>query len=151
MPFSGHRTPNAHRAADRVALNATLSCLAGCGIGELLDLVIGAALSASLGFLLGYALTLNSLRRGGLALRHALGLALAADALSTAIMEVAHAGITLTISGAMHVGPQSVLFWAGLAGSLLVAALAAYPANRWLLARAQRHAAQTTSPPQQHE
>jgi hypothetical protein len=140
MPFAHHGKRNASQKLDRVALNATLACLAGCGLGELLDIVIGAALSTGVGFLAGYALTLRSLLGGGLVLRRALGLALAADALSTTIMEIAHAGITLSISGAAHIGPQSALFWIGLAASLLAAAFAAYPANRWLIARGRTHA-----------
>jgi hypothetical protein len=151
MPLARHHQRHPNGKVDQVALSATLSCLAGCGLGEILDIVIGALLSAGLGFLFGYALTLKSLLRGGLPLRRALGLALAADALSTVIMEIAHAGIALLLTGAMHIGPHSILFWIGLAGALVVAAFAAYPANRWLIMREHSRALTRSASPSQHE
>jgi hypothetical protein len=40
----------------------------------------------------------------------------------------------------MEAGLSDLLFWGSLAGALLVAGLAAYPANRWLIARGRGHA-----------
>ena len=76
----------------------------------------------------------------GLALRRAAVLAFASDTASIAIMEIVDNGIMLAIPGAMDAGPGSTLFWGSLALSLAIAALAAFPVNRWLILRGQGHA-----------
>ncbi len=83
---------------NRLALNATLHCLSGCAVGEVLGMVIGTALGWSalstiglavgLAFVFGYAFTMVPLLRAGLAFRAVLKLALAADTVSIAIMEI---------------------------------------------------------------
>ena len=135
---------------DRLALSATVHCLTGCGIGEVLGIVIGTALgwdsfgtialAVGLAFAFGYAFTLVPLLRGGLPVRKALRLSLAADTLSIAIMEIVDNGVMLVIPGAMDAGLESGLFWGSLAFALIVAGLAAYPVNRWLIARGRGHA-----------
>jgi hypothetical protein len=55
-----------------------------------------------LAFVFGYLFTMVPLLRAGLALRAALGLALAADTASVAIMEVVDNAVMLAIPGAMH-------------------------------------------------
>ena len=40
----------------------------------------------------------------------------------------------------MDAGVTSLLFWASLAVALLVAGAAAFPVNRWLIARGKGHA-----------
>lgn len=135
---------------DRLALSATLHCLTGCGIGEVSGMVIGTALgwgnlptialAVALAFAFGYALTLVPLLRAGLGLRAALGLALAADTASIAVMEVVDNGVMLAVPGAMDAGLGDPLFWGSLALALAVAAAAAFPVNRWLIARGRGHA-----------
>lgn len=74
---------------------------------------------------------------------HRLGgylLALASDTVSIAVMEVVDNLIMLVIPGAMSAGLQTSLFWGSLALSLAIAALAAFPVNRWLIARGRGHA-----------
>ncbi len=122
----------------------------GCGIGEVLGTVIGTAfgwgnlptlaLAVALAFAFGYALTLMPLLRAGLGFRAALGLALAADTASIAVMEVVDNAAMLAVPGAMDAGLADPLFWASLAASLFVAAVAAFPVNRWLIARGRGHA-----------
>jgi hypothetical protein len=68
-------------------------------------------------------------------------IALASDTLSIAIMEIVDNAIILLIPGAMDAGVGDVMFWASLAVALVVAGAAAYPVNRWLLARGKGHAA----------
>jgi Domain of unknown function (DUF4396) len=46
----------------------------------------------------------------------------------------------LVIAGAMEPGLTSFLFWGSLAFALGVAFVAAFPANRWLIARSRGHA-----------
>lgn len=147
-----HHAHHAHSAVpslNRTAWSATLHCLTGCAIGEVLGMVIGTALgwgnaatialAVVLAFLFGYALTLRPLVNA-LPLAAAIKLALAADTASIAVMEVVDNAIMLVIPGAMDAGLASVLFWASLAVALAVAAIAAFPVNRWLIARGRGHA-----------
>ena len=134
---------------NRTAWSATLHCLTGCAIGEVLGMVIGTALgwgngatialAVLLAFLFGYALTLRPLLRH-MQFGSAARLALAADTASITVMEIVDNGIMLVIPGAMDAGLDAPLFWGSLAFSLAVAALAAFPVNRWLIARGRGHA-----------
>jgi hypothetical protein len=143
------------QAADAQSLNqlarqATIHCLTGCGIGEVLGLVISTqlgwhnlpsiVLAIVLAFAFGYGLTLRPLIGSGMPLRNALRLAFAADTVSIIVMEIVDNAIVVAIPGAMDAGITDVLFWASLAVSLVIAALAAFPVNRWLIARGRGHA-----------
>jgi hypothetical protein len=135
---------------NRTAFQATMHCLTGCAIGEVLGMVIGTALGWSnlativiavlLAFLFGYALTLIPLLRAKMAFSTALGLAFASDTASIALMEIVDNAIMLVIPGAMDAGLSSALFWASLALSLIIAGIAAFPLNRWLISRGLGHA-----------
>jgi hypothetical protein len=135
---------------NRLAFSATAHCLTGCAIGEILGLVIGTALGWSnwptvalavgLAFLFGYSFTMVPLLRGGIVLGTAVGLALAADTLSIAVMEIVDNAIILAVPGAMEAGLASLLFWGSLAFALAVAFVAAFPVNRYLIARGRGHA-----------
>ncbi|WP_433133940.1 DUF4396 domain-containing protein [Micromonospora sp. CA-240977] len=137
-------------ASWRMAAQATLHCLTGCAIGEVLGMVIGTALgwhagptvvlSIALAFVFGYALTMRPLLAAGLGLRAALSVALAADTVSIAVMEVLDNTIMVVVPGAMDAGLSSVLFWAALAFSLAVAFVLTVPVNRWLISRGKGHA-----------
>jgi len=98
------------------------------------------ALAVALAFLFGYALTIRPLLASGMAFRQAARLALAADTASITVMEIVDNAIMLVVPGAMDAGLDSVLFWGSLAFALAVAAVAAYPVNRWLIARGRGHA-----------
>ena len=144
-----HQAP-AGTTLNALAWSATLHCLTGCAIGEVLGMVIGTALGLGnavtialavvLAFLFGYALTIRPLLRSGLAFGAAARLALAADTASITIMEIVDNAIMLVIPGAMSAGLGSALFWGSLAFSLAIAGLAAFPVNRWLIARGRGHA-----------
>ena len=97
-------------------------------------------ISIVLAFVSGYAFTLLPLLRAGVGLVAALGLALASDTLSITIMEIVDNAVVLLIPGAMDAGLTDWLFWASLAVSLVLAGVAAFPANRWLISRGQGHA-----------
>ncbi|HLS57507.1 MAG TPA: DUF4396 domain-containing protein [Zeimonas sp.] len=135
---------------DRVALMATLHCLSGCAIGEVAGMVIGTALGWSngqtlalavvLAFLSGYALTMMPLLRAGYRVKTAARLALAADTASITIMEIVDNLVMLAIPGAMDASLDSPLFWGSLAAALVIAGVAAFPVNRWLIARGSGHA-----------
>ena len=97
-------------------------------------------ISIVLAFVSGYGLTLLPLLRAGLGLGAALGLALASDTLSITIMEIVDNAVVFLIPGAMDAGLTDWLFWISLAVSLVLAGVAAFPANRWLISRGQGHA-----------
>src|SRR5829696_10344865 len=99
-----------------MATQATAHCLTGCAIGEVLGMIIGAtvALSVALAFFFGYALTMRGVLRAGLPFRQALRVALAADTLSIAVMEIVDNAVVLAVPGAMDAGVDGLLFWAPL-------------------------------------
>jgi Domain of unknown function (DUF4396) len=135
----------------RQAIDATRHCLTGCAIGEVLGMVIGTALgwhtaatvivSIALAFLFGYALTMRSVLRSDVSFRRALGVALAADTVSIAVMELVDNAVVLLVPGAMAAGLTSPLFWGSLAASLAIAFVVTVPVNRALIARGRGHAA----------
>ena len=135
---------------NRLAFSATAHCLTGCAIGEVLGMVIGTALgwgkaatialAVALAFFFGYSLTMLPLLRSGMALAAVLPLAFASDTLSITVMEIVDNLIMLAVPGAMEAGPTSLLFWSSLAFALLIAGAAAFPVNRWLIARGKGHA-----------
>jgi hypothetical protein len=137
-------------ALRQLAFSATLHCLTGCAIGEVLGMVIGTGLgwdnlptivlSVALAFLFGYSLTLRPLLASGLAFAAAARLALAADTLSITVMEFVDNAIMLVIPGAMEAGPRSALFWGSLVVALGIAFVAAFPVNYWLIRRGRGHA-----------
>jgi len=149
--MSAHaHTLHAPRSLNRTAFAATLHCLTGCAIGEVLGMIIGTALgwgnaatialAVTLAFLFGYSLTMLPLLRAGLALGIALPLAFASDSISIAVMELADNGIMLAVPGAMDARLTDPLFWSALGIALVVAFAFAYPLNRFLIARGQGHA-----------
>ena len=138
------------QSLNRVAFSATWHCLTGCAVGEVLGVAIGTALgwgnaqtialAIVLAFFFGYAFTAVPLLRSGLAFGTAAGIALAADTISIAVMELVDNAVILVVPGAMEAGLDDPLFWGTLAFALAVAFVAAYPVNRWLIARGRGHA-----------
>ncbi|HEX2197569.1 MAG TPA: DUF4396 domain-containing protein [Burkholderiales bacterium] len=144
-----HHHHPATPSLNRTAWSATLHCLTGCAIGEVLGMVVGTALGWSnaativlavvLAFFFGYLLTLLPLVKA-VGLSSGMKLALAADTASITVMEIVDNAIMLAIPGAMDAGLQSALFWGSLALALAIAAVAAFPVNRWLIKRGRGHA-----------
>jgi Domain of unknown function (DUF4396) len=145
-----HEMPTEGSALTAMAVVATLHCLTGCAIGEVLGMAVGTALGFSnlgtvalaigLAFLFGYSLTSWPLLRSGMALAAVVPIALAVDTVSIATMEVVDNAIMLAIPGAMEAGLGDLLFWGALGVALAIAGLAALPVNRWLLKRGKGHA-----------
>lgn len=149
-----HLHHNYHRVKERplnrVALMATVHCLSGCAIGEIAGMVIGTALGWSnaatialaitLAFLSGYLLTMLPIVRAGYDYKAAMSIAFAADTTSITIMEIVDNLMMLIIPGAMDAALDSLLFWGSLAIALMIAGVAAFPVNRWLIARGRGHA-----------
>jgi hypothetical protein len=136
--------------ANRLAAQATNHCLTGCGIGEVLGMVLATwwgwgnaasiALAVALAFFFGYSLTLIPLLRAGTALGAAIGIALVADTLSIATMELVDNAVLLVWPGAMEAYLDDALFWIALAIALAVAWGPTFLVNRALIKRGKGHA-----------
>jgi Domain of unknown function (DUF4396) len=136
--------------ANRLAVSATNHCLTGCGIGEVLGMVLATwwgwgnaasiALAVVLAFVFGYSLTLIPLLRAGTALGAAVAIALVADTLSIATMEIVDNALLLVWPGALEAGLTDVLFWGSLAIALAVAWGPTFLVNRALIRRGKGHA-----------
>ena len=145
-----HAEVESGRDLTRSAISATLHCLTGCAIGEVLGMALATwwgwsngpsiALAILLAFGFGYALTASAVLRAGLSPRRAIGVALAADTVSILTMEVIDNAVILAVPGAMEAGLTTWLFWASLAFSLAVAFVVTVPVNRALIGRGKGHA-----------
>ena len=145
-----HQNMHHDMGTNAMALSATLHCLTGCAIGEILGLMIGTALglgnlatiaiAVGLAFLFGYALSTLPLLRAGLGVGAALTVVLAADTLSIATMELVDNLVMALIPGAMDAGLVNPVFWLSMMLALTAAFFAAWPVNRYLLARGKGHA-----------
>lgn len=134
----------------RTAVQATLHCLTGCAIGEILGMVLATALGLGnlasivlavvLAFVFGYGLTLRPVLRAGVPVRSAVGLAFASDTLSISTMEIADNAFILAVPGAMAAGLADGLFWWSLLASLALAFVVTVPLNRALIRRGRGHA-----------
>src|SRR5689334_9010191 len=152
MEHGTHTHHGAHTAAPTpagatwpTAARATLHCLTGCAIGEVLGMVIGTALgwgnvpttvlAIALAFFFGYSLTLRGVLKAGLGLRAAIRVALAADTLSIAVMELIDNGVIVLWPDAMDAELADALFWVSLAISLVIAFVVTTPVNKWMIGR----------------
>jgi hypothetical protein len=153
MPEESHdhqRRQHDSSSLNRSAFQATTHCLTGCAIGEVLGMVIATALdwgnaasiaiSVVLAFLFGYSLTLGPVLRANVPFRRATALTFASDTLSITTMEIVDNAFILIFPGAIDAGLGDALFWWSLGVSLLIAFVAAFPVNRWLIARGRGHA-----------
>ncbi|MEU9252325.1 DUF4396 domain-containing protein [Streptomyces sp. NPDC048270] len=138
------------RAGWGMAARATLHCLTGCAIGEVLGMVIGTALgwgnvptmalAIALAFLFGYAFTLRGVLAAGVDFRTAVRVALAADTLSITVMELIDNGVIALWPGAMDAHLSDPMFWTVLAIALAAAFVITVPVNKWLIGRGKGHA-----------
>ncbi|QPP05327.1 DUF4396 domain-containing protein [Streptomyces bathyalis] len=150
---AGHRDHGAEGpggATWSTAAKATLHCLTGCAIGEILGMVIGTALlwgnvptmvlAIALAFVFGYSFTLFAVRRAGLGWAGAIKVALTADTISIAVMELIDNGIIALVPGAIDAHLSDGLFWSSLLGGFAVAFVVTTPINKWMIGRGKGHA-----------
>lgn len=143
--------PAAPAELNRLAASATNHCLTGCVLGEVVGMVIATAfgwgnatsiaLAIALAFLFGYSLTSLPLLRARLPLAAVVPIALAADTVSIAIMELIDNGFVLAVPGAIDAGLDDFRFWAPLLGGFVVAWPFAFAVNRTMIRRGKGHAA----------
>jgi hypothetical protein len=134
----------------KMAVSATLHCLTGCAIGEVLGMFLSTwwgwatlpsvVLAVVLAFFFGYLLTFSAVRRAGLDTRTAVRAALASDTVSILTMEVVDNVFLILVPGAMIAGLATGLFWWSLAASLAVAFVLTVPVNHYLMVRGKGHA-----------
>ncbi|MBT3165654.1 DUF4396 domain-containing protein [Streptomyces sp. Vc74B-19] len=150
MHHAGHHSGTAHGATWSMAVRATLHCLLGCALGEILGMTIGTSLmwgnvptmvlAITLAFVFGYSFTLFAVVRAGVSLRAAVKIALAADTVSIAVMELVDNAIIALTPGAMDAHLSEGLFWYALLGGFAVAFLITTPVNKWMIGRGKGHA-----------
>jgi Domain of unknown function (DUF4396) len=150
MPVEHREPAPAATPLNRLAFSATVHCLTGCAIGEVLGMILSTwwgwgsfasiALAVVLAFFFGYGLTSLPLLRSGMSVRRVAPLAFASDTASITTMEIVDNLFILIVPGAIAAGLGDPLFWWSLALGLLIAGAIAYPVNRWLLARGKGHA-----------
>lgn len=127
------------------AAKHTIHCLIGCGIGEILGMLIAAylgwhrvgrlSLAVILAFTIGYSLTYRGVRKHTGSARAAVKVTAATDTVSIATMELVDNTIEWAIPNALMVTPSSFRFWWGLALSLAVAFVITVPVNRYMIGR----------------
>ena len=134
----------------KTAISATLHCLTGCAMGEVLGMVLATwwgwstapsvVLAVVLAFFFGYLLTFVGVRRAGLDVRTAVRTALAADTISILVMEVVDNAVLVFVPGAMDAELLDWFFWGTLAFALAVTFVVTVPVNRWMIGRGKGHA-----------
>lgn len=137
-------------ATKKMAAMATLHCLLGCAIGEMIGVTIGThmgfaphetvLLAAVLSFVSGYAVSTWPLVRSGMKFMSALKLVFAADTVSILTMTIVDNLIMLSVPGAMDKDLTHSIYWVGRVLSLAAAFVVAWPVNVYLLRRGKGHA-----------
>jgi len=135
---------------NRLAVSATNHCLTGCLIGEVVGMAIATALgwgdaasialAVGLAFLFGYSLTSVPLVRARLPFAAIVPIALAADTVSIAIMELIDNVFIVLVPGAMEAGLTDARLWVPLLGGFAIAWPFAFAVNRAMIRRGKGHA-----------
>lgn len=141
---------HARNSSWSMAARATLHCLTGCALGEILGMAVGTALlwgnaptmvlAIALAFVFGYSFTVYAVLRAGLGIARAIRTAFAADTVSIAVMEAVDNLVIAFVPGAMDAHLSEGLFWYSLLGGFVVAFVITTPVNKWMIGRGRGHA-----------
>jgi len=133
----------------RHAIQHTLHCLIGCGIGEILGMLLASSfgwhklgrlsLAIVLAFVFGYGFTYRGIRKQSKSSLGAFKSTLATDTVSIVTMEVVDNVLEFLIPNALAVTASSFRFWWGLGVSLAVAFVVTVPVNRLAMSRNRSH------------
>ena len=133
----------------RLAFSATLHCLLGCGLGEVLGMSLGTwwhwsnfntmILAIILGFVFGFLLGMVPLLRAGFTFKQAFRQVLIAEGLSIAVMETIEVLVQVNAPGVMDAHLTDWLFWKGMLLGLVAGFIAAYPVNLFFIRKGIRH------------
>jgi Domain of unknown function (DUF4396) len=133
-----------------LAFSATVHCLTGCAIGEVVGMAIAMgfgwsnlasiAIAVGLAYVFGFGLTALPLVRAGLAAGVVVSTALAADTVSITIMEAIDNAFVALVPGALDAGIGDPLLWGSIAAGFAIAFPFAFWANRYMIARGKGHA-----------
>jgi len=144
-----HHGPKVYGSTLRFATSATLHCLIGCGIGEVLGDTIGTllnfsnagtiALALAAGLIGGLALGVRPYRKRGIAWPAAIRQVAITEGLSIVVMETAEALIEIFTPGLMAATVFQPFYWFGMLLALVAGFLAAWPVNYALTRRGLRH------------
>jgi hypothetical protein len=129
----------------RQAIKHTTHCLIGCGIGEILGMLIASSLgwhrigrlslAIVLAFLFGYGLTYRGVRKQVDTAKEAIKITVATDTVSIISMETIDNVIEFIIPNALVVTATSFRFWWGLAAALSTAFIITVPVNRYMMSK----------------
>jgi Domain of unknown function (DUF4396) len=145
-----HHGGHVEQSLNALAFSATVHCLTGCALGELVGMMLATAfgwgnvasiaLAIGLAYLFGFTLTARPLIKAGLSAGVIVSTALAADTVSITIMEIIDNLFVVLVPGAMEAGLDEVLLYAAIAGGFVIAFPFAWWANRFMIARGTGHA-----------
>jgi hypothetical protein len=132
-----------------LAFSATWHCLIGCGLGEILGMVIGTwqgmsnastmILALSLGAVLGLLFGMLPLLRAGFSVKRALKQVLIAEGLSIVVMETVEVLVQVYTPGVMEAHLTDWIFWKGMLMGLTAGFIAAFPVNYLFVRKGIRH------------
>jgi hypothetical protein len=133
----------------KLAFSATLHCLIGCGLGEVLGMILGTLfllsnhatmiLAIILGFIGGFGLGVIPFRKAGYTWKAALKQVLIAEGLSIAVMETFEVLVQVYTPGVMEAGLTDSIFWIGMLLGLIAGFIAAFPVNYIFVKKGIRH------------
>lgn len=133
----------------RLAYQATVHCLTGCGIGDILGVVIATLFGLSyinrieigiiLGFILGFSFGIIPLIKSNMSFIESAKVILAGEIFSILAMEAAEALTEFLFPGMRRSGILHTGYWLGLIFALFAGFIAAYPVNLYLVKKGVRH------------
>lgn len=142
--------PAMNHSVNKMAASATVHCLLGCAVGEMIGVTIGThfgfephqtvLLAAILSFISGYSVSTWPLVRSGMKFLEAIKLVFAADTVSILTMTIVDNLVMLLVPGAMNKDLTHPIYWMSRTLSLSAAFVAAWPVNIYLLKRGKGHA-----------
>ena len=133
----------------KMAIKHTAHCLLGCGVGEIVGMLIASAfgwhrlgrlpLAILFAFVFGYSLTYRGVRKNASSAKEAIKITAATDTISIATMEIVDNTIEFIIPNALLVTATQPRFWWGLALSLSIAFIITVPVNRYMISKNPHH------------